>query len=443
MAIDTVVNSIKLDDWADNGKVPVYNNTTKEFDMTTPWGVSSTLDVTQTAHWFVTLDWLYFDSWDGLYKKAQANAETTIGMRHVVEVVDANNIKIAKDWTHTISNALALWDWVLSPTTAWGYTQTIPTTSWQYILYGMEVLSSTEVSFYSVIAIQVSIYNWLLNFPEGTMINGKIERTVASNNLTFSLKTMDWSNPSVSNPVYCRIWNDLRAITAPLSNTLNAWTNRYESWSAELATNEVDYFVYLWRTTVYNTVYIQPSRIPYATTRANFSSTTTNERYAPNAWDMNTTDPVVVVWRFNATLSAWASFNRSIPATDIVINRPIYETRRIPYTPAITWDGTAPTSLLWSRFRYKISWDTCSISVAIDYNTAWTSNSIVTCTIPISEKAIYYTSWLNALLCIWTWSWYWVWNASTCQMRWGRLVRIIWNSINANTFAMSWSYEIV
>ncbi len=37
MAIDTVVNSIKLDDWADNGKVPVYNNTTKEFEMATPW----------------------------------------------------------------------------------------------------------------------------------------------------------------------------------------------------------------------------------------------------------------------------------------------------------------------------------------------------------------------------------------------------------------------
>lgn len=40
MAIDTIVSTIKVDDWADNWKVPVYNSTTNTFDMTAPWGVA-------------------------------------------------------------------------------------------------------------------------------------------------------------------------------------------------------------------------------------------------------------------------------------------------------------------------------------------------------------------------------------------------------------------
>lgn len=400
------------------------------------------ITVTQTAHWFVLLNRLRYDEGTSTWVKAQSNTLNWLWMWHVVEVINVNSFKVAKEGTHPVANALSKWEYVLSKTTAWAYTQTIPSSVWDYVLYGMEVIDSTTVSFYPSVAKLIG--SWLPSvWPDWFMTNGKIVTSVASNNLTVAIKTLAWNDPSAWDPVYCRIWGVIRTIDYPLSQTLNAWTNRYESWSSELATNEVDYFAYLWWTTVYNTVYLQPSRIPYAKTRADFSSTTTNEKYAPNAWDMNTTDNVVVVWRFNATLSAGAWYTRSIPATSVIINTPIYDTRRLQYAPTITRNWTAPTSLLGSRYRYKLVWDTCLISVAIDYNTAGTWNSIVTCTIPITEKAVFYTSWLNALMCVWTWSWYWVGNSSTCQMRWSRLVRIIWNSINANTFTMSWSYEIV
>lgn len=38
MANNRVINGIAVDDSADNGKVPVFNSTTKSFDMTTPSG---------------------------------------------------------------------------------------------------------------------------------------------------------------------------------------------------------------------------------------------------------------------------------------------------------------------------------------------------------------------------------------------------------------------
>jgi len=41
MAINRSISNINVDDSADNGKVPVFNSTTKVFDMTTPSGSSS------------------------------------------------------------------------------------------------------------------------------------------------------------------------------------------------------------------------------------------------------------------------------------------------------------------------------------------------------------------------------------------------------------------
>lgn len=130
------------------------------------WWWGSSLEVTQNAHWFVALDWLYYDSSDSTFKKAQANSISTLWSWHVVEVVDANTFKVAKDWTHTITNALALWEYVLSDATAWGYTQTVPGDLWEYVLYWMEVISGTEVSFYTSTAVEVWVeveWNWTAN----------------------------------------------------------------------------------------------------------------------------------------------------------------------------------------------------------------------------------------------------------------------------------------
>src|ERR1041385_3317337 len=99
--------------------------------------------------------------------------------------------------------------------------------------------------------------------PQSFADNYSISLTVSSNNITVALKDAAGSTPSSGSPVKVRIGNSLRTVTAALSVTKNAGTNWFNSGSAELATNEQDYFVYLG----YNAtdgVVIGFSRIPFA-----------------------------------------------------------------------------------------------------------------------------------------------------------------------------------
>jgi hypothetical protein len=171
--------------------------------------------------------------------------------------------------------------------------------------------------------------------PQGYLQNGKIVTSVATNDLTVAIKTLAGNDPSASDPVYVRIGDTVRAITTATSKTLNDGTNWFNSGSTSLATFEVDYFCYLiWNTTpATDRVDIGFARIPHGRTYADFSGTTTNEKYLAfsGADTPASTDEVEVVGRFNATLSATAAFNWSIPATSVIVNRPITETRRLSF----------------------------------------------------------------------------------------------------------------
>jgi hypothetical protein len=183
---------------------------------------------------------------------------------------------------------------------------------------------------------------------QGYMVNGKLNVTVASNNITVALKTLSGGNPSATDPVSIWINGSYRRVTAALSVTKNAGTNWFASGAAELATKEIDYFVYLlWNTTpVTDVVDIGFARIPYGRVYSDFSTTTTNEKYMAfgNASTPTSTDDVVLIGRFAATLSASASYNWSVPTftNSNLVNHPIYETRQLSYTPAWAASGTAP-----------------------------------------------------------------------------------------------------
>jgi hypothetical protein len=174
------------------------------------------------------------------------------------------------------------------------------------------------------------------------LINGKIVPTVASNNLTVAIKTLTGTDPSVTNPVGIWIGNELRWITSALSIAANAGTNWFASGSAELATKEIDYFVYMG----YNAtdgVVLGFSRIPYARLYSDFSATQTNERFARISTITTAAagDNYVNVGRFAATLSASAAFNWSVPAytTDNLRQEPTYRTRLLTYTTTFTANG--------------------------------------------------------------------------------------------------------
>jgi len=197
-----------------------------------------------------------------------------------------------------------------------------------------------------------------INAPEGFLINGKIVPSVASNNLTVALKGLDGNDPSATNPIYVRIGDTVHSITSALSVTKNAGTNWFNAGSAELATKEIDYFVYLG----YNAtdgVVIGFSRIPYATQYDQFSATTTNAKYCAISTISNAAagDDYTVVGRFAATLSAGAGYTWTVPTftTINLIQRPIFESRILTWLPTLTGFSTTATGV----FVYQVKQDKC------------------------------------------------------------------------------------
>lgn len=194
---------------------------------------------------------------------------------------------------------------------------------------------------------------------QGGLINGYISRAVASNNLTVSLKTMAGADPSATDPVYVRIGNTVRKISAALSVTKNAGTNWCNAGGSELATKEIDYFVYMG----YNAtdgVVIGFARIAHARTYSDFNTTSTDERYAAisTITTAAASDEYEVVGRFNATLSAGAGFTWSVPATSVVVSRPIFETRWLDWTPAYSASGSLTySSVSTTSAKYKFNGD--------------------------------------------------------------------------------------
>lgn len=177
--------------------------------------------------------------------------------------------------------------------------------------------------------------NRALNAQQGFLINGKIVRSVASNNLTVAIKTLAGADPSTSDPVYVRIGNTMRTITAALAVTKNAGTNWMDA-GGDTATLEVDYFVYLG----YNAtdgVVIGFCRRPDYRVYGDFNATTTNAQYCAISTITNaaSTDEYENVGRFNAILSAGAGYTWSVPATDVTISRPTFTTRELQWNPTL------------------------------------------------------------------------------------------------------------
>jgi len=223
---------------------------------------------------------------------------------------------------------------------------------------------------------------------EGQMLNGKLSVSVATSDLTVAVVTIAGTNASATNPIYVRINNTVRKITAALSVTKNDGTNWCNSGGAELATKEVDYFVYLG----YNAtdgVVIGFSRIPYGTRYDSFSTTTTNEKYCAISTITNAAagDDYVNIGRFAATLSAGAGYTWSVPTftNTNLIQRPIYETRQLAYSPTLTFTaGTAPNTVSATGYAYIIRGNICTLTTYTVYTNAGLTVTAVTTTLPIA-----------------------------------------------------------
>jgi hypothetical protein len=195
-------------------------------------------------------------------------------------------------------------------------------------------------------------------FPAGSVLGGfyKIAPSVTSSNLTVALQHLDGTDPSTTNPLGFKIGNDWQLITAALSTTKNAATNWANLGSAELSVKNHDLFVYVIQETGASAgTKIGFSRIPFAVTMADFSSTSTNEKYIAGSYtNFNATDEVTNIGRFRAQLSATAAFTWSFPSAK-VIHRPIFETDWLTWQPAFSASGSMTyTTVTTDLAQYKI-----------------------------------------------------------------------------------------
>jgi hypothetical protein len=215
---------------------------------------------------------------------------------------------------------------------------------------GTDILSGVDIATNTTKKIPINDLWVALNLAEGQMINGRIAPSVASNNLTVALKGMDGNDPSATNPVYCRINGVVRSITGALSTGLiSAGYNWFNAGSAELATKEIDYFVYLFWNSNKSEVEICFSRIPDAKLISDLVlNVITSEKYTYVAFSPApaSTDILVNIGRFAATLSAGAGYTWSVPTftASNLIQEPIHENRGNVFVPAVSSSAGALTS---------------------------------------------------------------------------------------------------
>lgn len=240
----------------------------------------------------------------------------------------------------------------------------------------------------TVLALKLAVYAGIKP-AEGTMWNGKISVTDTGSGINVALKTLSGADASSSDPIYITIAGAVRTITGALSVTKADGTNWCNAGSAELATKEIDYFVYLG----YNStdgVVIGFSRIPGANSYDDFSTTTTNEKYCAISTITNAaaTDYYEVIGRFAATLSAGAGYTWSVPTYTAknLIQRPIYETKWITWQPTYSASGSMTwTSITTDYARYKVVMNDLRIKISAGGTTGGTANTDLIYTIPFSS----------------------------------------------------------
>lgn len=192
----------------------------------------------------------------------------------------------------------------------------------------------------------------------GQLLNGKIQVTVASNNITLAVKTLAGNDPSTTDRVNVRIGNSLRTITAALSVTLNAGTNWFAAGQPELATLEHDYFAYVGWRSASSEVVLGFARIPYAGIYSDFSGSSAVQRYGAFSTAPASSDEVEICGRFGAILSAGSSYNWSVPTftNKNLIQKPIRQTRRLAMTLTPSGFSANPTNQFAA---YEVNFDMC------------------------------------------------------------------------------------
>lgn len=226
---------------------------------------------------------------------------------------------------------------------------------------------------------------------EGSGLHGgKISVTIASNNLTVAIKTLDGDDPSVANPVHVMIGGVVRSITSALSFTMNASTTNVFDIGTISGGQLVNMFVYAG----YNAtdgVTLGIARIPGARKYSDFSATSTNPKYAKISTISNASanDSYINIGRFSVTLT-FSSPNYNWSGVTDIIQHQILFSDKMEGVPTITYSGgggTAPGSPDFNYMQYDIIGNKVTINHWWFITTTNSGTSITTASVPVPFTA--------------------------------------------------------
>lgn len=183
----------------------------------------------------------------------------------------------------------------------------------------------------------------------------KISVTVSSNDLVVAVTHENGDTPSATKPLYFRIGTTLRAVTAALTFTIVDGTDWFASGSTRFGGLIRGYFVYAVWDSNSSIVALSASPIPYGSLVSDFSATTTNEKHLYNYANFTTTDDVINIGYFEATLSLVATAHLWTVPTFTSINlkhAPTFITNILTWTPI--WTNLTITSATVTA-RYVVS----------------------------------------------------------------------------------------
>jgi len=216
--------------------------------------------------------------------------------------------------------------------------------------------------------------NIVLISNELSGLNYSIAPSVTSNNLTVAIKDAAGDDPTSTSPCVFRVGGSERILSTSLSVAKNAGTSWAGLGSANLGTLEHDLFVYIVWNTNTSALDVLWSRIAHATLYSDFSATTTAQNYgAINATAPASTDDVVNIGRFAATLSLTGTGHLwTVPTytTSNLIQRPCFETRWLTWIPTISGYSANPTDTV---YIYRLNGRMCELNFR--EATAGTSNN--------------------------------------------------------------------
>lgn len=219
--------------------------------------------------------------------------------------------------------------------------------------------------------------------------NIHIYPSVSSNNLVVALKSA-WfgANFSTANKGRAMFHGDVNVKTIRLafSRTFNAGTNYLNLGSAELATKEVDLFVKLVYNTNTSAIDLILTRLPYGEYISDYVDSLTDEKgYMYSGTKPASTDAVIPLGRFAATLSAGAGYTWTVPTftASNLIQQPT-GMRFLDWQPVYATAGAGTyTSVTTGQAKYRIT-DKRTMDIILFARGTTNSDNKVTATLPFS-----------------------------------------------------------